>query len=136
MQNKRLPLSLYRVLAYVTGVWLLLLMFVAMPAKYLVGDDAMFSVVAAPAGAEHWFGPESPLMLYIAVPHGYIYMAYVLVVLWLAIGRRWSAGRTVGVALAGTIPLLGFFVERKVARREQDAMDAADAQSAPARTAG
>lgn len=135
MQNKRLPLSLYRVLAYVTGVWLLLLMLVAMPAKYLIGADAMFPLMAAPSGAEHWFGPESPLMMYIAVPHGYIYMAYVLVVLWLAIGRRWGAGRTVGVALAGTIPFLGFFVERRVAQREQDAMDAAEAQPAPARTA-
>jgi len=48
VENKRLPLTVYRVLAYVTSTWLLLLTFVAMPAKYLVGETAQFSVVPAP----------------------------------------------------------------------------------------
>lgn len=119
MDKRRVSFALYRVLAYVTGVFLLGLTFVAMPAKYLVGETARFSLVAAPQGLEHWFGPESPLMLYIAMPHGYIYMAYVFVVLWVALDRRWSASRTLGVALAGTIPVLGFVVEHRVVRSEQ-----------------
>ncbi|QUX28989.1 DUF3817 domain-containing protein [Nocardiopsis akebiae] len=119
MDKRRVSFALYRVLAYVTGVFLLGLTFVAMPAKYLVGETARFSLVAAPQGLEHWFGPESPLMLYIAMPHGYIYMAYVFVVLWVALDRRWSASRTLGVALAGTIPVLGFVVEHRIVRSEQ-----------------
>ncbi|WP_435109058.1 DUF3817 domain-containing protein [Nocardiopsis synnemataformans] len=119
MDKRRVSFALYRVLAYVTGIFLLGLTFVAMPAKYLVGETARFSLVAAPQGLEHWFGPESPLMLYIAMPHGYIYMAYVLVVLWVALDRRWSASRTLGVALAGTIPVLGFVVEHRIVRSEQ-----------------
>ncbi|QVQ50327.1 DUF3817 domain-containing protein [Spiractinospora alimapuensis] len=108
----------YQVLAYVTGVLLVLLTFVAMPAKYLIGDDAAFSLVSAPAGTEQLFGAESGLMLPIAMPHGYAYMAYVVVVLWLALSRRWGAGRTLGVALVGTIPVLGMVVERRMARAE------------------
>ncbi len=119
MDKRRVSFALYRVLAYVTGIFLLGLTFVAMPAKYLVGETARFSLVAAPQGLEHWFGPESPLMLYIAMPHGYIYMAYVFVVLWVALDRRWSASRTLGVALAGTIPVLGFVVEHRIVRSEQ-----------------
>ncbi|WP_150248609.1 DUF3817 domain-containing protein [Nocardiopsis deserti] len=119
MDKRRVSFALYRVLAYVTGIFLLGLTFVAMPAKYLVGETARFSLVAAPQGLEHWFGPESPLMLYIAMPHGYIYMAYVLVVLWVSLDRRWSASRTLGVALAGTIPVLGFVVEHRIVRSEQ-----------------
>ncbi|PDP85769.1 hypothetical protein CQJ94_18600 [Glycomyces fuscus] len=119
MDKRRVSFALYRVLAYVTGIFLLGLTFVAMPAKYLVGETARFSLTAAPQGLEHWFGPESPLMLYIAMPHGYIYMAYVFVVLWVALDRRWSAARTLGVALAGTIPVLGFVVEHRVVRSEQ-----------------
>ncbi|ADH70778.1 MULTISPECIES: DUF3817 domain-containing protein [Nocardiopsis] len=119
MDKRRVSFALYRVLAYVTGVFLLGLTFVAMPAKYLVGETARFSLVGAPQGLEHWFGPESPLMLYIAMPHGYIYMAYVFVVLWVALDRRWSASRTLGVALAGTIPVLGFVVEHRIVRSEQ-----------------
>lgn len=127
MDKRRVSFALYRVLAYVTGVFLLGLTFVAMPAKYLVGESARFSLVAAPQGMEHWFGPESPLMLFIAMPHGYVYMAYVLVVLWVALDRRWNAGRTLGVALAGTIPVLGFVVEHRIVRSEQ-ARDAQRAQ--------
>ncbi|WP_082166725.1 DUF3817 domain-containing protein [Nocardiopsis sp. RV163] len=119
MDKRRVSFALYRVLAYVTGVFLVGLTFVAMPAKYLVGETARFSLVAAPQGLEQWFGPESPLMLYIAMPHGYIYMAYVFVVLWVALDRRWSASRTLGVALAGTIPVLGFVVEHRIVRSER-----------------
>ncbi|MBB6118491.1 integral membrane protein [Nocardiopsis algeriensis] len=116
--------ALYRVLAYVTGVFLLGLTFVAMPAKYLVGETARFSLMAAPAGLEGWFGPESPLMLFIAMPHGYIYMVYVFVVLWVALDRRWGAGKTLGVVLAGTIPVLGFVVENRVVKSERAADEA------------
>ncbi len=120
MDKSRVSFALYRVLAYVTGIFLLGLTFVAMPAKYLVGETARFSLVDAPQGMEHWFGPESPLMLFIAMPHGYVYMVYVLVVLWVALDRRWSASRTLGVALAGTIPVLGFVVEHRIVKSEQE----------------
>ncbi|TQN28775.1 integral membrane protein [Haloactinospora alba] len=118
MDKKRLPFALYRVLAYVTGIFLLLLTFVALPAKYLIGETARFSLWAAPAGTEQWFGQDSFLMALIAIPHGYVYMLYVLVVLWLAVGRRWSAGRTLGVVLAGTIPVAGLVVEHRLSRAE------------------
>jgi integral membrane protein len=139
LENKRLPLTLYRVLAYVTSTWLLLLTFVAMPAKYLVGETARFSLADAPAGMEQWFGADTPLMMYIAIPHGYIYMVFVLSVLWLALKRRWNASKTVGVMLSGTIPVVGFFVEHRVAATEKAAIDAeerAAAQSAAASAEG
>ncbi|MUL40448.1 DUF3817 domain-containing protein [Streptomonospora sp. PA3] len=119
MEKKRLPFVLYRILAYVTGVLLLLLTFVSMPAKYLIGETARFSLVGAPAGAGNLFGEESVLMPLVAIPHGYVYMAYVLVVLWLALDRRWGALRTVGVALAGTIPFAGLIIEHRLAAAEK-----------------
>ncbi|MDA0565894.1 DUF3817 domain-containing protein [Streptomonospora sp. S1-112] len=119
MDNNRLPFLLYRILAYVTGVFLILLTFVSMPAKYLIGETARFSLVSAPAGTEAFFGDDSVLMPIVAIPHGYIYMAYVLVVLWLALGRRWSAARTVGVALAGTIPFAGLIIEHRLTKAEK-----------------
>ncbi|MEU3018071.1 DUF3817 domain-containing protein [Nocardiopsis sp. NPDC007018] len=128
VDKRRVSFALYRVLAYITGVFLLGLTFLAMPAKYLVGEDSRFHLVGAPQGWEHWFGPESPLMLYVAMPHGYVYMVYVLVVLWVALDRRWGAGRTLGVVLAGTVPVLGFVVEHRVVRAER-AKDLAAAQA-------
>ncbi|MDA8369702.1 MAG: DUF3817 domain-containing protein [Nocardiopsaceae bacterium] len=131
MEKKRLPFVLYRVLAYVTGIFLILLTFAAMPAKYLVGETARFSLVGAPAGMENLFGDDSVLMALIAIPHGYIYMFYVLVVLWLAIDRRWGVGRTVGVALAGTIPFVGLVLEHRMATAEKAATATAAAAAQP-----
>lgn len=93
-------LTVYRVMSYVTGVVLLALVLVAMPLKYI------------------WHRPEPTTV--IGVTHGWLYMAYVLVVLLLAYARRWSWLRTLLVLLAGTVPFAAFFAERKVAADERD----------------
>ncbi|MFC4377798.1 DUF3817 domain-containing protein [Nocardia halotolerans] len=84
----------YRALAWFTGLWLLLLT-VEMVAKY-------------------GFGADTPS--WIAVVHGWVYFAYLLVTADLAVKVRWPIGRTVGTLLAGTIPLLSFFVEHRNAK--------------------
>ena len=90
-------LTRYRVLASVVGVWLLLLVLVAMPVKYLGGNDALVAVV----------GPI----------HGFLYMVYLVTVLDLAVKARWPMLRTLLVMLAGTVPFLSFVAERKVTRQ-------------------
>ncbi|UGT60253.1 DUF3817 domain-containing protein [Nocardia asteroides] len=81
----------YRVLAWATGLWLLLLT-VEMIAKY-------------------GFGADTPS--WIAVVHGWVYFVYLLFTADLAVKVRWPLGRTVGTLLAGTVPLLSFFVEHR-----------------------
>lgn len=80
----------YRVLAYATGIWLLVLT-VEVIAKYV------FKVENLPS--------------WIAVVHGWVYLVYLILTIDLAIKVRWPAGRTIGTLLAGTIPFLSFFVE-------------------------
>ena len=66
-------------------------------------------------------------------------MVFVLSVLWLALKRRWNTSKTVGVMLSGTIQVVGFFVEHRVAATEKAAIDAeerAAAQSAAASAEG
>ncbi|MDO3648004.1 DUF3817 domain-containing protein [Nocardia mangyaensis] len=84
----------YRALAWFTGLWLLLLT-VEMIAKY-------------------GFGVDTPS--WVAVVHGWVYFAYLLVTADLAVKVRWPIGRTIGTLLAGTIPLLSFFVEHRNAK--------------------
>ncbi|ABG93249.1 MULTISPECIES: DUF3817 domain-containing protein [Rhodococcus] len=92
-QKKIAPALLrYRVLAYATGVWLLVLT-AEMVAKYIFKVDNLPS--------------------WIAVVHGWVYFVYLLVTLDLAVKVRWPAGRTVGTLLAGTIPFLSFYVEHQ-----------------------
>ena len=87
----------YRVMAYVVGVMLVLLVFVAIPLKYLA----------------HHPGPVAV----IGTAHGFLYMVYLVAAFDLALRARWRAASTVGVLLAGTIPLLTFFVERRITHR-------------------
>lgn len=83
----------YRVIAYVVGVMLLLLVFVAMPLKYFADNPAAMDVIG-------------PL-------HGFLYMVYLVGTFDLFRRVRWSFPRLVMMALAGTIPFLSFYAERK-----------------------
>jgi len=93
----RAALLSYRVAAWVVGTGLVVLVFVGMPMKYLGHNDSVVQVVG--------------------FLHGMLFIVYCLIVVTLAGLARWSLKRTAGVALAGTIPLLGFFVERWVSHR-------------------
>ncbi len=48
--------------------------------------------------------------------HGYLYIGYLVTVADLARRVGWSLVRTVGVMLAGTVPVLSFVVERQITR--------------------
>ncbi len=90
-------------MATVVGVVLCLLVFVAMPLRYL-GDRPELSETISPV-------------------HGLLYILLVASVVLLGRERRWPAKRIVLVALGGTIPLLSFVVERRVAAGEADVLD-------------
>ncbi|MDQ7992405.1 MAG: DUF3817 domain-containing protein [Propionicimonas sp.] len=87
----RSALLRYRVMAYLVGVLLVVLVLVGMPLKYLGGNGAVVT----------WTG----------VPHGWLYM--VLIITAYDLGRRvhWPWGRLILIALAGTIPFLSFVAE-------------------------
>ena len=84
----------FRVMAWVTGVMLLVLVFVAMPMKYIGDDDRLVQVVG--------------------FAHGWLYVLYLLSALTLAYQGRWRLLRTILVLVAGTIPFASFVAERKV----------------------
>jgi integral membrane protein len=44
--------------------------------------------------------------------HGWVYFVYLLFTANLAVKVRWPISKTIGVLLAGTIPLLGIIVEQ------------------------
>lgn len=88
----RSALLRYRVLAYATGIWLLILTG-EMVAKYIIGVENV------PA--------------WIAIVHGWVYAVYLVLTFDLSIKVRWPAKRTIGTLLAGTIPFLSFYVEHQ-----------------------
>jgi integral membrane protein len=46
--------------------------------------------------------------------HGFVYIGYLITVIDLATRMRWSWGRGIVIALAGTVPFLSFVAEHKV----------------------
>ncbi|OBB43683.1 MULTISPECIES: DUF3817 domain-containing protein [Mycobacteriaceae] len=89
-ENIRKALLGYRVLAWTTGIWLIALCY-EMVMKYVYHVEGL-----------NW----------IAVVHGWVYFVYLLFTANLAVKVRWPIGKTVGVLLAGTIPLVGIIVEQ------------------------
>jgi integral membrane protein len=86
-------LGRYRVMAYIVGVGLLALC-ASMVLKYAYDEDQYVAIV----------GPV----------HGFLYIVYLLAVVDLGLKARWSPTRTVLVMLAGVVPLLSFYAERRV----------------------
>ncbi|MHA6507938.1 DUF3817 domain-containing protein [Tessaracoccus sp. Y1736] len=87
----RSALLRYRIMAYVVGVLLVVLVCVGLPLKYIWGDGRV--VV--------WTG----------MPHGWLYM--VLLITAYDLGRRvkWSIKWFLVIMAAGTVPFLSFVAE-------------------------
>ncbi|MBO1754196.1 DUF3817 domain-containing protein [Allobranchiibius sp. CTAmp26] len=47
-------------------------------------------------------------------PHGLVYIVYIAATVNLAFKMRWGLLKMVGVILAGCVPFLSFYIERKV----------------------
>jgi integral membrane protein len=87
-------LVVYRVLAWITGVGLVLLTAAFINKRVFDGDPRPATIIG--------------------IAHGWFYMFYVLCTLVLAERCRWRPIRVVLIALAGTVPFASFFAERKV----------------------
>lgn len=84
----------YQIMAYVTAVLLLVLVFVAIPMQIWAHDETLVAVVGQ--------------------LHGFLYIVYVLIAFVLTVRLRVPLVRTVLVLLAGTIPFGAFFAERSM----------------------
>lgn len=86
----------YRIMAWVVGILLVVLVVVGLPLKYLGENDIV--------------------VVYTGVPHGWLYM--VLLITAYDLGRRvkWPWLRLLLIAAAGTIPFLSFVAEHYATR--------------------
>ncbi len=111
-QSVGASLTRYRVLAYTTGVFLLLLtLHVIVQWRQSVSDNIPFSDAE---GLGRWLpGGE----FWIPAGHGWLYLAYVIASLDLWFRTRLPALRMVLVVLAGTVPGMSFVAEHWVSGR-------------------
>ncbi|WP_025274206.1 DUF3817 domain-containing protein [Haloglycomyces albus] len=91
-------LKRFRIVAYIVSCFLIILMFVAVPLRYIFGIESLSTVI-------------SPI-------HGLFYMLYLVLGFQLAQQAEWKFWpETVGLLLGGTVPIGSFFVERWAHRR-------------------
>ena len=108
----------YRVMAYITGVLIIVVIFAGLPLQFAFGHP--------------WIDT------YVGTVHGYLYIVYVICAFILSqkLKMRLSP-RLLLLLLAGTIPVLTFVVERWMTRRYINpalAAEAAADRPAPVRT--
>jgi len=92
----RLNVTLYRVMAYVTGTILIVL--------------CVFAIAQA-------FTNDEGIVNAIGTVHGLLYIVYLIVSYPLTRRLRLPVWPTVAVLLAGTIPVMTFVVERRISHR-------------------
>ena len=113
-RKARGALRRYRVLAWITGVMLLVLC-VEMVLKYVLQLPG-FNVEG---------DPRNDAARLIAMVHGWVYVVYLFTVFGLWSVMRWRLGRLVTLALAGVVPVMSFVLERRVHAEAQARIDAA-----------
>ena len=97
------PIRRLRLLAFWEGISLLVLIFIAMPLKYLADQPMAVRVVG---------------ML-----HGVLFIAVVLLLLLVMKQARWSLGRGALVFVSTVLPFGAFFMDRKMRAYEAEMTD-------------
>lgn len=100
----------YRVMAWIVGVLLAVLMLIGLPLKYLAGDGRV--VV--------WTG----------VPHGWLYMILLITAYDLSRRVGWSIKWVLMIMAAGTVPMLSFVAEHFATKDVRARLVAAEAEAA------
>lgn len=86
-------LNIFRVVAFLEGASYILLPFIATPIKYFADDPQYVKLLG--------------------MPHGILFMLYVVLAFMLKTEFNWDAKQFRGVLLASIIPFGTFFIERK-----------------------
>ena len=86
--------SFFRVVGFLEGLSFILLLFVAMPIKYIGGNNSFVKMLG--------------------MPHGLLFVAYVFLAIFLAIEEEWGFKNSFLVLIASVIPFGTFYVDHKI----------------------
>ena len=89
-------LKLFRVIAFFEGVSYILLLFIAVPIKYIFHDPTYVKLLG--------------------MPHGILFMIYIIFSFIVNIKLKWNTKELFIILIASLIPLGTFYVDRKYLR--------------------
>ncbi|MPT36057.1 MAG: DUF3817 domain-containing protein [Flavobacterium sp.] len=87
-------LRFFKIIAFLEGISLLLLLFVAMPLKYMYDKPEMVRMVG--------------------MAHGLLFIGYIVLASMLKMEENWSLKKFLIVCVASVIPFGTFYVEKKI----------------------
>lgn len=85
--------NIFRIISFLEGVSYLLLLFVAVPIKYMAANDSYVKMLG--------------------MPHGILFMLYIVLAIMLKVPEKWSAKTLAIVLVASILPFGTFYVDKK-----------------------
>ena len=92
----------FRIISALEGLSFILLLFLAMPIKYIGGQDFLVKLLG--------------------MPHGILFLVYLLLALVVAMDEEWSIKTSCLVLLASVIPFATFYVDKKLLRQKHKSL--------------
>ena len=89
-------MKLFRFVAFLEGLSYLLLLFIAVPIKYTLGDPTLVKVLG--------------------MPHGILFVAYIGFSLFMKFQQNWNFKTLVLVLIASVLPFGTFYIDKKYLR--------------------
>jgi integral membrane protein len=86
-------IKIFKITSFLEGVSYILLLFVGVPLKY--------------------FGDNDVLVKSLGMPHGMLFLAYILLALWIRSKMNWNATDTFIVLIASLLPFGTFYINKK-----------------------
>ncbi|WMI67316.1 DUF3817 domain-containing protein [Mangrovimonas sp. YM274] len=88
----------FRIIALLEGISYILLLFIAVPVKYL-GDDPQYVKL-------------------LGMPHGLLFIAYIILAVILGSKLQWNNKTLIKVLIASILPFATFAVDRKLLKQQ------------------
>jgi integral membrane protein len=96
--NKKKMKNIFRIVGFLEGLSYILLLFIATPIKYAMGDPSYVKLLG--------------------MPHGLLFVAYIILACMLKVPEKWNT-KTFGIVLiASLLPFATFYIDKKYLRKE------------------
>lgn len=89
--------NIFRIVAFLEGVSYILLLFIAVPVKYLGGDDQWVKLLG--------------------MPHGLLFVAYILMAFLIKEDENWNRSELFIVLVCSILPFGTFYIDRKYLKK-------------------
>jgi len=88
--------KVFRIVSILEGVSYLLLLFIATPIKYAVGNDVLVKMLG--------------------MPHGLLFLVYIVLAIILKYEINWNSKKFITILAASLIPFGTFYIDKKYLR--------------------